>query len=261
MNDVVGPRRYGDEEIARILKRATEIQIADPSLSSPSGMTLQELEDIAAEAGIDPRHLRRAAMELEHDGGDASVWEALAGGRLAIELGTVIPGELPTVGFERVLAIIQQGARHHGHGTLLGHTLTWQGESAEGKRSLMVVVSARDGETSVRIEERLHGLAGALFGGIVGGGGMGAGMGIGQGIGWGLLGSATFAVAFPIGMLGLTYVAARAIYRSRFEARRKVLTDLLDRIVRDASASIDEPVAGDLRAPSPGRSLPPPDFL
>ena len=44
MNDVVGPRRYGDEEIARILKRATEIQIADPSLSSPTGMSATRVD-------------------------------------------------------------------------------------------------------------------------------------------------------------------------------------------------------------------------
>ena len=224
MNDVLGPRLYGEEEIARILKRATEIQIAEPSLPASSGMTLQELEDVAAEAGIDPRHLRRAAMELEL-GDDRSLWDRLAGGRLAIELDTVIPGELSTQGFERVLTIIQQGARHHGQGTLLGHTLTWQGESAEGKRSLMVVVSAREGETSVRIEERLHGFAGALFGGMVGGAGMGAGMGIGQGIGWGVLGSAVFATAFPIGMVGLMYIGARSIFRNRSDARRRVLPE------------------------------------
>jgi hypothetical protein len=250
MNDVVGPRRYGDEEIARILKRATEIQVADPTALTTSGMTLQELEEIAAEAGIDPRHLRRAAMELEVGTSEPTLLDKLVGARLEIELGTIIPGELPAAGFERVLSIIQQVARHHGQGNLLGHTLTWQGESANGQRSLMVVVSTRDGETSVRIEERLHGFAGGLFGGMVGGGGMG----IGQGIGWGLLGSMTFAVAFPVGFLGLSYVSARAIYRNRAEERRRVLTDLLDRIVREASESIDQSAPDEL--PTPASSPP-----
>lgn len=257
MNDVVGPRRYGDEEISRILKRATEIQIADPSLSSPSGMTLQELEDIAAEAGIDPKHLRRAAMEVELPSPQPSFLAKLVGGRLELELQTLVPGELNAEGFERVLSVIQQVARHHGQGMLLGHTLTWQGESANGQRSLLVVVSARDGETQVRVEEKLQGFAGALFGGMVGGAG-GAFVGLGVGLG-STLGSAVLAAALPVGMVGLTYMAARSIYRNRLDARRKFLTDLLDRIAREASASIDESPAGDLRASTPRSALPAPD--
>lgn len=37
-------RRYGEEEIGRILKRATEIQLTEPSSAGAAGMTLQELE-------------------------------------------------------------------------------------------------------------------------------------------------------------------------------------------------------------------------
>ncbi len=49
------PRVYGDKEIGQILKKATELQAREPSAPSSSGLTLQELEEVAVEAGIDPR--------------------------------------------------------------------------------------------------------------------------------------------------------------------------------------------------------------
>ena len=42
------PRVYGEKEIGLILKRATEIQQAEPSAATPPGITLTELEEIAA---------------------------------------------------------------------------------------------------------------------------------------------------------------------------------------------------------------------
>lgn len=53
-------RRYGDREIGLILKRATEFQDETPEPSG-TGLTIQE---IAVEAGIEPRHLRLAVAEL-----------------------------------------------------------------------------------------------------------------------------------------------------------------------------------------------------
>jgi hypothetical protein len=62
-------RRYGDKEVGLILRRATEFQRQEPaSAAEGGGLTLAELEEIAAEAGIDPRHLRRAASELDESG-------------------------------------------------------------------------------------------------------------------------------------------------------------------------------------------------
>jgi hypothetical protein len=255
MNEPTAPRRYGDEEIARILKRATEIQIADPALTASSGMTLAELESVALEAGIDVRHIRRAAMELEVGAADdESTLSKLAGGPLVIELGTVLPGELSAVGFERVLSVIQQAARHHGQGSMLGHTLTWQGETSNSQRSLMVVVSSRDGETSVRIEERLHGFGGALFGGMMGGGG---GFGISAGVGIGAtLGSALVAVSFSAGAVGLLYLGARAIYRNRAQARRRILTTILDRIAGEAAAAVQDAPVAELPTPARPTAIP-----
>lgn len=53
--------RFGDAEAERILRRAAELDAAD---KTRRGLTLRELEQIAAEAGIDPRHLAAAAAPI-----------------------------------------------------------------------------------------------------------------------------------------------------------------------------------------------------
>jgi len=49
-------RRYNEKEVARLLKRASELQRSSPAAPNPSGLTLTELEDIAREAGLDAEH-------------------------------------------------------------------------------------------------------------------------------------------------------------------------------------------------------------
>lgn len=100
----------------------------------------------------------------------------------------------------------------------------------------MVVVSARDGETEIRIEERLHRFAGGLFGGGVGGFGTGVGLGVGLRVGLEVLGSALFATVFPLAVIGMAYIGAREIYRAVVRRRRRVIGELLDRLVAEVSA-------------------------
>ena len=60
------PRLYDEKEVGRLIKRATELQREEPMRAAVSGgLSLDELADIAAEAGIDPRYLRRAALEMD----------------------------------------------------------------------------------------------------------------------------------------------------------------------------------------------------
>ena len=37
------PKHYSDEEVALILKRATEMQRAEPNIESPTGLTITRL--------------------------------------------------------------------------------------------------------------------------------------------------------------------------------------------------------------------------
>jgi hypothetical protein len=233
-----GSRRFTEEEVGRILKRATEIQVAEPTSAGPGGMTLEELEDIAREAGIDPLHLRRAALEVESDLDEPSIANRLAGQALELRFEATVAGELSPAGLERVVSVIQGAARDHGRSSLVGQTLTWRNEPGSGMRATQVVVTSRDGETRIRVEERLQEVAKQLFGGVVGGVGTGVGVGVGIGVGLGVLGSALFAAAFPVGVLAISYLAAREAYRLRVQERRRTLSALLERLRDEVADSV-----------------------
>jgi hypothetical protein len=235
------PRLYDEKEVGRLLKRATELQREDPVRANPAGgFSLEELEEIAAEAGIDPQHLRRAAAELDTGGGDVEGWEHLLGEKVTLVRQAVVPGELGPTGFERLVPAIQILASEHGQPSLLGRTLTWHSETQSKSRSLQIVVSARNGETHIRAEERLHQMAAGLFAGTTAGFGVGVGIAVGMPVGLQVLGSVLFAAAFPLGTIGLTLVAVRQIYRAVVRRRRSILTGLVEGIAAEAEAAIAE---------------------
>lgn len=232
------PRLYGDEEIGRILKRATELQHREPKAPA-AGVTLTELEEIAAEAGIDPTYLRRAAMEVEAGQDAPTLWSRLLGADVALARETTLSGEVGEAGFEWIVAGLQAAANRHGQPSLVGRTLTWRAETASKTRTIQAVVTSRDGKTHIRVEENLAQMASGIFGGIMAGGGIGLGVGLGLPLGLEILGSALFATVAPIGVVGIGYVASRGVYRAVVGHRRRELDRLFDRVVQEAEAAID----------------------
>ena len=55
---------FNEEEIQQLLARAAELQAASTDESSPPGLTLQEVEEAAESAGLNPNHVRQAAREM-----------------------------------------------------------------------------------------------------------------------------------------------------------------------------------------------------
>lgn len=231
------PRFYGETEIGRILKRATELQHHEPS-GPATGVTLAELEEIATEAGIDPTYLRRAAMELDSGLGQPTLWRKFLGEELLLTRELTLPGELAESGFERIVEAIQAQSHEHGQPSLLGRTLTWRAETPGKTRTIQIVVTSRDGVTQIRLEESLAQFAVGLFSGMTVGGGVGIGVGAGLPIGLKVLGSVLFAVAAPIGVVGLSFLIARGIYGEVVAHRRRRISELFDRVVDEAVASI-----------------------
>lgn len=250
-------RRYSEDEVGRLLERATEIQRREGSTAaSAGGLTLRELEEIAAEAGIDPQLLRRAASEL--DAGEApptTVLDRVMGASPTILFERRVPGRLSPAGLEAIVVEIQSALGVLGQPSLVGNTLTWRSETPNNTRSLQIVVASRAGETYIRIEEQLNQLAGGLFGGLMGGVGCGVGFGVGFGVGLGALGSVLFAATFPPGVIAASYVAARISFTTVARQRRAILGDLVQRLsdaVTDAAqASLAEPDEPSGRLPAP----------
>lgn len=235
------PRLYDEKEVTRLLKRATEMQREESRWPTPGGgLSLPELESIAGEAGIDASYLRRAAAELDTAAGPEGLGSRLAGEQTTLTREMVIPGELPDWGFERLVSVIQLVSRDHGHPSLLGRSLTWQGETLNKTRSLQVLVSVRRGETFIRVEERLGQLAGAVFGISLGAVGSSLGFGVGLPIALAVFGSGVLAAGFPLGTLALSYLGGREFFRRTVRGRRLVIAELADQLAREAEACIAE---------------------
>ena len=113
-----------------------------------------------------------------------------------------------------------QGSRRRGHG-----------------RQVDVNIVSRGGVTTIRVEEELRNIAGALFGGLVGGGGGGT-TGITVGIGMGTLHSPTMAVLLWLGTAASFFLLARTLFGRTAEKREKQLRDLVTRLEEQVSAAV-----------------------
>ena len=60
-------RRFDEREFALILRRAATLQQSDAARPPRSGLSLAEIESIAAEAGIDPAYVRQAVAAVSSD--------------------------------------------------------------------------------------------------------------------------------------------------------------------------------------------------
>ena len=240
MSGELVPRRYSEKQAGDILRRAAEMQRAEPSAVDPAGFSLTELEEVAREAGIDPAMVRRAASQLEVSRAKG-LGDALAGAPTTIRLEVELPGEFPTERFDEIVPIVQAASAWQGHAGVVGRTLTWTSRADSNTSSRQVFVSVGAGRTLIRIEERLGGVAGGLFGGLIGGVGGGVGAGVGGAVG-AALGSVAFGIGFPILMIGGSYLVARAIFASIANREKVKLQELLDQIAAHAESAIAESI-------------------
>ncbi len=219
--------RYGDKEIAKILRRASELQRAAPSRPDPSGLTLAELEDIAREAGIDVDYLRQAAAETRGSS-DSSLMTRFLGAPLLLRLERVIEGELPVNASDSLVPILQTSSDATGQVSTVGKALTWTSSGGSNARRMQVLVHAQNGQTVIRLEERSDDTAAALHIGLGSGsfaGAIPAALAITPAAG--ILAGLGVGAAIVAGFWGL----ARAIYRSTTNKRRVRLERVFEQLV------------------------------
>jgi len=153
-NDESKPRRYSEEEFALILRRASEIQ-ETPGREGPKGlsegMTLEEMQSIAREVGIDPEAVTRAAAVL-----GAADWEekgglvaAVVGGPSKFHLDCEMPGRLPPEEMARILEVIRRVAEHQGKASEVLGGVEWK--TVGDVNAIHVNVSPRGNRTSVQV--------------------------------------------------------------------------------------------------------------
>lgn len=233
-------RRYADAETALILRRAAELQGTAPEPSiSPS---LADLEQMASEAGIEPRYVRQAAAELASPIA-AARGNGILGAPGTLWLERVVPGEIAPSAFDAVVEEIRSALAMAGHTTVLGRGFTWTSGVAghpAPARVITVTVTPVGGQTVLRAEEALEQMEVAHLMGI----GVGIG-GIGGMIGAGL---ALSAASFGLGALaaawaGGGFFTARRLHQRAAARHQRELAELLERLAERCQAliSLGEP--------------------
>lgn len=230
------PRSFSDDEVARILARAAELQSDQETRTTG----LAEIEQAAAEAGIDPALVRAAAVEL--DGGpsaSSTTGPARAGafGPSRITLQTSVDGEIGADDFARLNDVFQQAIGVPATVSHLGSSVQWSYVQPQMGRSLQASVSVRDGRSVIRLHEGLFGLMGAIYGGV--GGGVGASAVIpGMAVGGFFLLDPAGAVAGALVGTALSFAGTRALFVAlarRREAQLQRAFEALAEAVRDAA--------------------------
>jgi hypothetical protein len=227
-------RKFSEEEVALIIKRATELQQTEQVEQEPSrALSLTQIEQIAKEAGIDPLLIRRAAQGIDRpsETNRPSPWIG-APTRLVFE--RVVDGEIPVEEFEALVNEIRRTFGENGVPSVLGRTLAWTSTSTGGRRQsrgrqIDVSVISRGGVTTIRVEEELRNIAGGIFGGLVGGGGGGM-TGVAIGIGMGVFNSPPIAGLIWVLIAGGFYTLARTIFGHISAKREKELRELAGRL-------------------------------
>jgi hypothetical protein len=146
-------RRYSEEEFALILRKAAEIQESprDGGTVGGGSFTLEEIQSIAGEAGIDPQAVSRAAALLGPMRGEGRRGriEAIIGGRAAYHREFEVEGHLPPEEMGRLLQVIRKEAAHQGTAAEVLGGVEWKtvGEVS----SLSINITPREGATSIQI--------------------------------------------------------------------------------------------------------------
>lgn len=161
-------RRFTDKEVALILRRAADLEkrSSTSSAASARGLTLEDLKEIAREAGIDPDLVGRAVAELESPKGLEST-SLLAGPGVVRREVRAIPKELSKEELADILRIVDTEVADQGTIAEALGTVRWTGKGRF--LSTQVSLEPAEGETLLRVEERynealrgiLHGLPAA----------------------------------------------------------------------------------------------------
>lgn len=225
--------RFSDEEFALILRRATELH--GRTLPAPAGedrsqgMSIVEIKAIAAEAGIDPELVERAAVAIARERAtpDRPLAEKFV-------LSDSLPGQMSDEDRVRVVQAIRSASLQHGEAEFSPTGLEWSNSSGETTR-LHVSVHSLEGrnEVTVAVDRTASAVLTHIF----------------PTLGGFLIGVATAASIEPAAAVGISFLlagagtglgVARTIWRvnsRKIQARARGVLDAVRRALPDPDAS------------------------
>ena len=247
-------RLFDDETSGQVLRRAAELQHeSNVPAHGGDGLSATDLEQIATEAGIDAAFVRRAIVESQVSSPETQ-HSPVFGEVKTLELVEVMEGEVSSDSMDRMLEEVQRSFADGGTVTRTGRSATWSASrtlASSRLSSLVVAITARDGQTEVRITERLDNLSTALFVGL-GFGGSAVGVGISGAVGMGELGNPLVFAAMAITAVSGFYGAARTLYTRSTRKRRRELQRLLGNLVQVSISGSNLEAIPELAGPDAG---------
>jgi hypothetical protein len=118
-------QRFTDRQVSAILKRAVELQASRSDAAAPfdasAGVSLAQLQQAAAELGIEPRLIEEAALELTNTSQDqerASFW----GGPSVVSAERIIHGTVSEEEWPLLLEEIRRATGLVGTATTVGNS-------------------------------------------------------------------------------------------------------------------------------------------
>jgi serine/threonine protein kinase len=236
-----GSARLSDEETRAVIERAAELDAGVPT--EGGALSIGGVEQVAAQVGIPPDRVRRAARDLQQTASQRLPARlATEGSKRKSDLTVIewsIAGELSASAHPRLVEEIHTTMGVAGHATQLGSSLTWSpaAEGVSGRR-MVVTVNAGDGRTRIRVEEKYSLTEWKL---LMPGWGAAVGALAAAGLFAGLLGmSEAPGIIAPVlvGGFGGGILAATGILKASSSRRRPRLEQLADRLTDIAAGSI-----------------------
>jgi hypothetical protein len=240
-------RRYSENEFALILRKAFELQEGRPraGITDPAdGLTLEEIKAAAAEVGIDPVLIERAAAILPTT--TESLETRIFGGPSKYQMEYTAPGTLPKEDFGRVIDAIRQATGHTGKVSEVLGSLEWEtvGETSQ----IHITVSAREDQTTVKVMAD-RGATGAIHFGVIG---LVGGL-LSMGIAGAIIrpDTAGGVVALVSACMGGSFLAARTIFITTGRGFRSKLRNLMVSATKVIDESVKAPPLPGDRAETP----------
>jgi hypothetical protein len=245
-NQVETERRYNDKQLALILKLAAERQAAS-SRPDDQGLTVAEIQQIAADAGIDPQYVTDAIAALEAQ--QEPERPSLLGAPTKYLFDRTLRGEASKAELTEMIELISQVTGIQGQTSQVFDSVEWRGKDI-GDRHLYVTIRSDKGQTKVKVLGHWWGpaLMTYLLAGI---GGVAATIGLGAVIG---PESAAATAAIVAAGLGASYLTARTIWQRiarKAENRLKELVRRIEETVKPAATSEAKAIAQQVMAAAP----------
>lgn len=240
-------RRFDEEEFGLILRKAAELQERGPEAGvRQRGLTLEEIRQIASEAGIDPRFIDQAVAALPAE------WRrdqhVLLGAPYGWHFHRTVEGSIRPESLGRLLDAMRSVTRQKGDVTEVFGVMEWNYDDQLGP--ILVRVAPADTETRIEVSAQRGAEVGLWYGVMVPMGAITGGAALASALGV----SGAEAIPLIVASGGASWLGVRALWShlsARWERKLRTLVDRVGEAAQDSAepSGPGEDAPGRLAAP------------